>query len=154
HSVGNEMLWKGSWGRQLLFVRDVLVPLVGRGLDYEELAEVPDVISTHTSKSIQLPVYALRRMDKRITFYLRDNFFNWKLSVDSAQPVRADFDGLFHTTPPVEPEYTGDPLSAVYFEGFPEELVFGYYGPSDGKRWSAEIYSDEALYTALFLTLR
>ncbi|MGH6876113.1 MAG: hypothetical protein ACREHV_01910, partial [Rhizomicrobium sp.] len=129
--VGDEMLWKGGFDHQVGFVRDVIVGLVGAGLHYEDIEPIADVVSTHTSKSICLPVYDLKREDLGLRFIMRNNFYNWKLSVISKKPIICDFTGLFHTTPPVEPDYTGNPLADVYFEGFPKSLVFGYYEPSD-----------------------
>ena len=135
--VGDDMLWKGAWGRQLSFARDSLASLVGVGLKYEERKKIATVISEHRSKSIMLPVYCLTREDLGLKLILRDNFYNWKLSVISEVPIEADFAGLFQTSPPVEPEYTGDPLHPVYFEGFPNDLIFSYYDKSDKKKWSA-----------------
>ena len=90
-----------------------------------------------------------------LTLVVRNNFYDWKLSVISKdRPIVADFSGLFYTTPPVAPEYTGNELADCYFEGFPKELVFGYYEPSDKKRFSAAIGGDHALYTTVFLLLR
>lgn len=152
--VDDEMLWKGAFGRQVGFVRDAIVPLFTWGLDYDDSEDVPNVISTHRSKSIVLPVYELTRKDLGIRLILRDNFYNWKLSVISEKPVIADFTGLFHTTPPVDPDYTGNPLNPVYFEGFPKDLIFGYYEPSDKKKWSAQIRGENDLYTTIFLMLR
>jgi hypothetical protein len=154
HVVKDEMLWKGAWGDQIQFVRDRLVGLFSAGLHYEDIAAIPDVISTHTSKSIQLPVYELKRDDIGLTLYLRGNFYDWKLSVVSKRPIEADFTGLFHTTPPIDPNYTGDSLHPVYFEGFPKKLVFGYYEPSDKKRWSACIGSQYTVYITVYLILR
>ena len=75
------------------------------------------------------------------------------MSVISDAPIEADFSRLFHTTPPVEPDYTGDPLHPVYFEGFPRNLIYGYYGKSDKKTWSAEIHGREALWTSIYLIM-
>jgi hypothetical protein len=155
HPVGLEMLWKGAAGNQLRFTRDTITGLVGVGLEtMEERELVGRVISQHRSKSIELPVYEWSRPDLGLRLIARENFYNWKLSVISNYPIEADFSGLFHTTPPVEPDYTGNPLASVYFEGFPEDLVFGYYAESDKKTWSAEIGSDEAFWTTIFLILR
>lgn len=154
HPVRDEMLWKGAAGHHIMFVRDSLVPVFGAGLKYEQMRDAVSVISTHRSKSIELPVYQLERPDRDLRVVLRNNFYNWKMSVLSGEPVKADFDGLFYTTPPVEPDYTGDPLHEVYFEGFPRDLIFGYYAQSDGRRWSAEISGDEELWTTMFLMMR
>lgn len=154
HPVRDEMLWKGAFGHQVMFVRDRLVSLFGTGLDYDQQKEIARVISTHRSKSIELPVYQLARPDQDLRIVLRNNFYNWKMSVLSETPIQADFDGLFHTTPPIDPDYTGDQLHPVYFEGFPHDLIFGYLAESDGRRWSAEIPTDESLWTSVFLMMR
>lgn len=157
-NVSEEMFWKSAWRQQVMFVRDVLTGLVGWGVDHEDRKKMTHVISDHTSKSIRLPVYQIQRPfftpGRELTLVLRENFYNWKLSVISDEPILADFSGLFFTTPPVEPEYTGNPLSSCYFEGFPEELVFKYYEETDKTRWSAEINGDEALWATVFLILR
>ena len=151
-TVDDEMLWKGAFGSQMVFIRDTLAMLVRRGLSYEQFNDVQvTVISEHRSKSIVLPVVSLERKDIGLRLILRNNFYNWKLSVISDKPIIANFDGLFHTTPPVEPDYTGNPMNPVYFEGFPKNLVFGYYEDSELRdRWSAEIHGDYAVWTTVF----
>jgi len=153
HPVGDEMLWKrGSEGQNEFFYD--IQGLIGVGLAYEDAKNLARVISTHRSKSIVLPVVEYNREDLGLRLILRNNFYNWKLSVISTNPIKADFSNLFFTIPPVEPEYTGDPLHPVYFEGFPRELIFGYYTTSDGRHWSAEIGGDKTLWTVLFLIMR
>jgi hypothetical protein len=112
------------------------------------------VISTHRSKSITLPVYNLQHPTLNLQLILRNNFYDWKMSVISQTPIVADFSGLFYTTPPLDPKYTGDSLSPVYFEGFPSDLVFPYYSQTDGTQWSAEISTDQELWTSVFLIMR
>jgi hypothetical protein len=153
-STPDEMLWKGASGQQVMFARDDLRYLVAAGLDYEDARNICTVISTHRSKSVELPVYCWSRPDIGLQLVARGNFYNWKLSVLSAAPINADFSALFKTTPPIAPDYTGDPLSSCYFEGFPEDLIFGYYEPSDKRRWSAEIGGDHGLWTTFFLLMR
>lgn len=151
--VGDEMLWKGAFGAQVGFMRDTLVPLVAWGMHYEDVASVPEIVGTHRSKSINLPVLAMNRPDLGLRLIVRENFYNWKLSVISEKPIEADFTGLFHTTPPVEPDYTGNPLADCYFEGFPKNLIFGYYS-ANKRKFSAEIHGDFKLHTTIFLILR
>ena len=154
HPVRDEMFWQEPAGQQMMFVRDRIAGLVGYGLEHEQRKLVPTVISTHRSKSIELPVYELCRPDRNLRIILRENFFNWKMSVINDYPVVVDFDGLFHTTPPTDPDYTGNELHPVYFEGFPEDLIFGYYESSDKCRFSAAISGDHALWTSIFLIMR
>lgn len=151
--VGDNMLWKGAFGYQMKFIRDDIKPLISTGLEYEDSKTVATVISTHRSKSIVLPVVEMQRRDLGLRLVMRHNFYNWKLSVISERPVEADFGGLFHTTPPVEPDYTGDPLGPASFEGFPAQYIFGYYA-TDRRRFSAEIWDDNGMWTACFLFMK
>jgi len=153
HVAEDEMLWKGAWGSQMAFLRGALRGEAAVGLEWDEAKQIAKVISTHTSKSISLPVVEYSRPDLGLRLVVRNNFYDWKLSVISERPVEADFTGLFHTTPPVDPSYTGDPLSDCYFEGFPGSLVFGYYS-QDKRRFSASIGGDERLCTAVFLIMK
>jgi len=155
--INNEMLWKGAFGEQMAFVRDRLSYLVASGVEREhdeKCSDIIGVISTHCSKSIILPVYEMCRKDLGLKLILRNNFYNWKLSVISDNPIQADFTGLFITSPPTDEEYTGNKLHPVYFEGFPQDLIFGYYDTSDKKRWSAEICDDYNLTIVVFLIMR
>jgi len=152
-TVDDDMLWKGSFGHQMSFIRDELQGLIGVGLEYDDQVKLGKVISTHRSKSIVLPVVQFHRRDLGLRFTLRNNFFDWKLSVEAPRPITTDFEGLFHTTPPLDPDYTGNELSSVYFEGFPKEFIFGYYW-EDCQRWSASIRGDKCLWTTVFLIMR
>jgi hypothetical protein len=145
--------WRADALDQFAFVRNVLAPIVGAGLHPIMACGGVSVIAEHRSKSITLPVYHLHR--EVCDIYLRGNFYDWKLSVVMALPVPLEVNlaGLCHTTPPIEPDYTGNPLHPVYFEGFPSELIFGYY-EQDKTRWSAEFRNDQSLATALFLIMR
>jgi hypothetical protein len=149
----DEMFYKDASGSQIMFVRDQVAALVFAGLPYDEKQHV-DVVGEHRSKSVALPVYRLVREDLGLRIYLRDNFYDWKLSIDSAHPINCDFAGLFKTGPAHDEQYSGRELASCYFEGFPEHLIFGHYGASDGRRWSASIGSRFALWTSLYLMMR
>lgn len=138
---------------QFSFVRDYCRPLFGVGLSFEQKLNVANVISTHHSKSITLPVYELTRPDIDLKIILRNNFYNWKMSVINSSEINANFSGLFHTSPPIDEAYTGNPLSPIYFEGFESDLIFSYY-EKDNKRFSAEIFSNYSLYTTIFLIMQ
>ncbi len=146
--------WLGGWGTQILFVRDELASLVGSDLYYQQTRELVDVISTHRSKSRTLPVYRISRPDIGLTLYLRCNFYNWKLSVVSDRELHVNLTGLCTTLPPREPEYTGNDLSPCYFEGFPPEFIFGDYGTSDKKRWSAQLPEQKSIWMTVFLIMQ
>lgn len=144
--VGNNMLWKGAAEDQFGFVRGPLSNLFMR-----RPKEV-QVVGEHRSKSIPLPVYLLERPDVGLRVFLRDNFYDWKMSVETDVDFDVRFDGLFRTSP----EGTGNELHPVYFEGFDRSWVHGYYDQRETKRgsWSASVHSNEKLWTALFLMLR
>lgn len=144
-----EMVYKDAMISQVLFVRDDLAPLITQDLSREVTrTETTFVISTHISKSVRLPVYLLERPGLMIV--LRDNFHDWKMTVISEKEVKVDFSRLFHTIPPVEPSYTGNPLARVYFEGFPADLIYDYYEKSDYKKWSAALYGRHYVWTAVW----
>lgn len=152
----DEMYYKEASGSQIMFARDKLCGLISCGMDdddFEKRRGIVTVISEHRSKSVVLPVYNFDRSDIGLRIIARDNFYNWKISVISDVPIIADFSGLFYTNPPIDPEYTGDPLSSCYFEGFPEDLVFGYYDTNQSM-WSAEIGNNYQLWTVLFLIMK
>ena len=153
----DEMYFKQASGSQIMYVRDALCYLIASGMaddvDVLDRKKIVTVISEHTSKSVKLPVYNFDRSDIGLRIILRNNFYNWKISVISDVPIIADFDGLFFTSPPPDPGYTGNPLSSCYFEGFPNELIFGYYDTNQSV-WSAEIGFDEKLWTVLFLIMK
>ena len=153
-TVGDEMLWKGAFGGQMSNLRSLHYS-IAFGMDYDDYKDsVAWVVSTHRSKSITLPVVSYERPDLGLQFVVRDNFYNWKLSVISEKPIDDPlFPWLFFTVPPTEPEYTGNPLATCYFEGFPKELIFGYQS-QDHRRWSAEISSLAWLQVTLLLCMK
>jgi hypothetical protein len=152
--VGDEMLWKGAFGEQIEDMRG-LHRMFSVGMEYDDAKNaVAYVVSEHRSKSITLPVVTLERPDLGIVAIVRNNFYNWKLSVISNTHIDDPvFPYLFHTQPPIEPDYTGNPLADCYFEGFPRDLIFGYHC-ENMKAWSAEIHGICTLKHVLFLCLK
>lgn len=149
-----------SYPAQALFVRDRIAALFCSGLSPENgdhlnvFKNVVQVISTHRSHSVSLPVYSLTREDIGLRIVLRNNGYNWKLSVISDKPITADLTTLFHTKPPTKAQrdWSGDDIASCYFEGFPEDLIFRYMS-QNSKKFSACISGDNELWTTLFLIL-
>lgn len=110
------------------------------------------VIGDYMQESIKLPIYLCDAND--IKFILKNNFKDWRISVISSIPIDIDFSGLFKVTPPIDPNYTGDPLHPSYFDGFPRELIFSYYEESDKTRWSAKINNNYILWTTIFIIMK
>lgn len=152
---GETMLWRDAAHDQFMFF-ERLTSLIAAGLPDEPTSArdgLARVIGTHRSKSIGLPVVQWARADLGVTFTMRDNFHDLKLSVSSDRPIdNPAFPAIFHTTPPVDPAYTGDPLRSCYFEGFPSALVYGYQA-SNHRVWSAEIHGQSRAYMVLFLCM-
>lgn len=153
---GEQKLWRDAAQSQFEFF-DRLTSLIASGLPEIACAArdgIARVISTHRSKSLELPVVQWTRPDLGVTFTLRDNFYNFKLSVSSERPIDDPaFPALFHTTPPTDSDYTRDPLASCYFEGFPSVLVYSYQA-TNKRVWSAEICGQHATYMVVFLCMR
>lgn len=151
--VPDNRMWKECAESQIAMWFD-LCHIIGSGLDYKSTMACLSVISEHRSKSITLPVVQYDRSDIGLTLTMRDNFHDVKLSVQSAQPIgyADELECIFHTKPPICPEYTGDPLHHGYFEGFPDDLIFGYYSANPYK-WSAEL-GQKSLRMVLFFIMR
>jgi hypothetical protein len=82
NEIPDEMIYKKAAGDQLCFMRDTIPSILSTS--YEEYRGIQnsclEIISSHRSKSIDLPVYKLVFRD--FTFVIRDNFYNWKISVN------------------------------------------------------------------------
>ncbi len=82
-----EMLWYNSFWDQTKFIRDQLDALFVE--QDEQRYGLVTVVSTHLSKSIVLPVYRIDLNGVLLT--MRDNFYNWNVSVESDQAITCDF---------------------------------------------------------------
>lgn len=135
----DNLIYKDGLGQQVCFVRDTLCNLLFS--DYNEKENNPVmVISTHTSKSVLLPVYQIN-LPSGIEIILRNNFYDWKVSITSKEPIRCDFMGLFDMD---------QIIPATYCEGFPENKVYPSYSDNHSN-FTCEIRTDYDLYTFMFL---
>lgn len=133
--VKNEMVYKGGAEDQILFMRDQPYYL------FKDCLEETCVVGTHRSKSIDLPVYQLSFTDGTV-LTLRDNFHDWKVSVES--PIDLHFPTSL---------FSGEGktvISTIYCEGFTDDQVFGPYSESQ-RRFTVEIYDMHRLFTFFFL---
>lgn len=134
------LLYGKGLGKQLCFVRDEINPLLRSS--YKEWVEnEPLVISTHRSKSVLLPVYQIKLEKYGIEMILRNNFYDWKVSIKSEKTLSFDFMGLFDTK---------KEINAVYCEGFPKDKVYGSF-EKNSSQFTIEIDSNYELYTFFFL---
>jgi hypothetical protein len=137
HHQPDESLYfsDGFWNQVQFALRHLPAAL---GCQREQVS----VISSHFSKSVELPVYRIRAHGMALT--LRNNFHDWKVSVDSDAEVVGDFSGLFDSKRKVLP---------VYCEGFAETDVHGPFS-DDRRRFTVEIADNFRLYTFLYLLRR
>ena len=136
------LIYKDGLTRQVLFVRDTIPSILARS--YEELIGIKDqlkVISTHTSKSVLLPVYQLKWND--YTFIMRYNFHDWKISVTMPynKKLSVNFMDLFNND---------QKISYIYCEGFKKEYVYDSYSKS-GTKFTCEILDEYRLYTFFWI---
>lgn len=98
---------------------------------------IPMVIATHTSKSVRLPVFelTLNKDEVKLKILLRNNFYDWCISVESNIPIEHSFLGLV------------DKVNVGYFEGFPKERIYDRYDKSDHQKFSVVLDSDYEVYT-------
>jgi hypothetical protein len=136
------LLWGKAALTQAIFVRDNLAPLVtGRA--------GAEVISTHRSKSCELPVYQLNHPRQKLFMTMRGNFYDWKVSVTCPLSVSARLLHGLHN-----PD-SGLLCHAVYFEGFPDHLVYPPLRPEvDSCMFSLETRSNYSLWAITFLLAR
>lgn len=137
------LIYKESIYDQIKFVRDKISDeLVFSDMGFGEHEE-PQVISTHYSKSVKLPVFKITREDKGIEFILRCNIYDWKISVCSKTPLDCDFMEVF----------AKDKVVNQYCcEGFPVDKVYGSYN-QDRTKFTVEFYSKYNVYVFFFLVM-
>lgn len=136
----DDMIYKQGYWNQITFIRDDIMYMMCK--DYDEYRDNPVlVVNTHTSKSIVLPVYQINLLNGKIKMIIRNNFYDWKISVDSDIELNMDFMDLFKTD---------EEIHSVYCEGFKKEQVYGSYN-SNKKQFTIEIGDKYKLYTFMFL---
>lgn len=138
----SELIYANELGGQVSFVRDVIAKVL---MPNHESRENPVmVISTHHSKSVLLPVYQINLKNQGVTLIMRDNFYNWKVTVESAKPIECDFIGIF------DPDHPKRDEIKLYCEGFPANKIFGSYN-DDHSKFTVSFDNDYQLYTFAFI---
>lgn len=102
------------------------------------------VVSTHRSKSIELPVYLLVHPTEGIEIIMRGNFYDWKVSVISDKPVIDNFYGLFDPTKQWDERFC---------EGFDPAWIFAPYAENQ-QQFTLEVGGDFTLFTFLWLLIK
>jgi hypothetical protein len=132
---GENMIYKdGAWHQRDYFDKMAFMA--------SKIAGAPvkaDVIGAHTSKSVRLPVVEYQ-FSNGASIVVRDNFYNFAVSVKSPVPVSEDL---------VDEIAEVEKTSSCYCEGFPEHKVYGSYA-DDPHRFTAHIW-DKDLFTHFIL---
>jgi hypothetical protein len=123
----DEMNFKKAFWDQIFAVRNTLAEMFK-----DRLKEIR-VVSTHTSKSIKLPVYLVTLVDGSF-FIMRDNFHDWKVTVCSRTPVILNTAVL----------RCNEQINPIYCEGFEEQWVLGPYAKSN-TMFTIEVYNTEQM---------
>lgn len=153
NNPSEELMWRSGYEHQCHYVGRVIAYLFASDcyshgsrlgdIDRDAIDNASWVISTHTSKSVTLPVFKLVHPTRGLELIMRYNFFDWKVSVISDTPVQDNFFGLFDPTLKI---------NAVYCEGFDQAWVFGSY-TENPKQFTIELGGDHMLYTFIWLLL-
>lgn len=151
----DKLRWKKSAQSQFLFFEDLgRAVLVREHWADDEMRKASGtyVISTHTSKSVLLPVVELTTPNG-IVFTLRENFFNYKVSVNSPFAVEVDFFDLFDPTeqPKFFEGFPGDGYNATPGEG--PSRVYGPYADNN-KQFSVELHMEWEVFLFVWVIAR
>lgn len=136
NSPSKEMLWHGSFWNQIVFVRDYLARILS--FTYEQYRDLVYVDGEHTSKSIKCPVYFIQLADMKI--WMRYNFYNWNISIDSNIPIDCDFLDIFHKN-----------LDYCFCEGMADKKFSAYDKETNNKKFTICIGEDYGLYTFFWI---
>jgi hypothetical protein len=155
--------------RQVHFVRDTLAPLVWADVPYEKRAlatprydirETAIVVGEHHSKSVRLPVYAIERPDLGLRLVMRDNYYDWNVSIASEREITSDLRGF-----PLDYWNDGErsrfpngyrpgmSWGYCFFQGFPLDAQFGPYAENHC-RFSMCVRSDYQIFTLIWILMR
>lgn len=140
HEPNENLIYKNGYWEQIIFVRDTISPLfVNSYKEYEQSKK--EVVSTHTSKSVLLPVYKIT-FPIGLTLIMRYNFYDWKVSVDSPKEIDVDFHNLFNPN---------EKIQSCYFEGATDEIIYDSYS-NNKKKFTVELNSGfYNIYTFMWL---
>ena len=114
--------------------------------EYDDIQTNMQVIGSHRSQSVSLPVVKIVPAVGNWSAIVRGNFRDWKVSFEWREkfPFTLDTGRLFD----LHAKY-----SSVYCEGFPAANVYGPYIENPHK-FTAELYDDVSLYTFFFMVDR
>ena len=139
--LDENLIYKKSAESQMSFMRNEIGLNLLKGMHVF-------VVSTHYSKSCELPVYYIM-LDNGIKVIARANFYDWKISVDSPVDIPAMSVPLDILTGGVKSK-----IPDVYLEGFHSSWSYDAYNPMNpGKRFTVEV-SDRYRFYVLIHALK
>lgn len=148
------LIYRHGLGKQCIFVRDTIMLnlFLGIATDYYKYKEFsdkrsklyesfhPSVIGTHISKSVKLPVMEIDLSDKLgIKIVLRNNFYDWCISVESENEIDCNWLRLIN------------PTNKGYFEGFPRDRIYSPYSETNRKNFSVVLNGEYEVYTFMYI---
>jgi hypothetical protein len=142
--LDEKLIYKKASEKQMCFVRDQICLC---------LLHVPCFkVSWHTSKSCLLPVYGFT-MRNGIKVICRENFYDWKLSIELPKPLPQDFipDDILTWNNCDDPNRKDIP--DCYLEGFKDEWAWPMYDPksADQLRFTIEMGNDYDFYMLMYM---
>jgi hypothetical protein len=141
HPTGSEMLWKKAGESQLSFIRDTIPIFFSRdSSEYQNCKQ--NVVRTHHSKSIELPVVRME-FQNGVTLEVNSNFHTWDLTMELPQAVLIPekYYKELCSFNPME-------LDPVYFRN---KTIHPHYKDSDKQKFSLVFSSNYEVYAFLNL---
>lgn len=136
-----DLIWGKRYWDQIMFVRDELTEIFPKSYEeYQSIRSDLQVISTHKSKSVLLPVFKMTT--DNFTFIMRYNFYDWKISVEAKEPISLDFGRLVSDT--------SQQIYSCYLEGFKDEWAYECYDKNKSK-FTIEVRDNYKLFTLLWM---
>lgn len=130
--IDDTLRYKIAAEEQMIFVRDTIC--------FGLLKTDCFVISTHRSKSIELPVYEINF--NGITAIVRENFYGWVVSLKSKNPILLDNELI--------QKDECDTVHPCYCEGFYKEWCYPTY--KDGcTECTFRVSSDYKMWTLFYM---
>lgn len=101
-----------------------------------------DIIGTHTSKSILLPVcrFSLQKDDLDVEIILSNNFHDWSVAVNSSHPIPEMVVAL-RLFDHIE-------VRRCFLNGIPTEYLYGSYN-DDSNQFSCTMHDDYSMWSFL-----
>jgi hypothetical protein len=135
--LNEDLIYKKSAENQMSFMCNEIGLILLKGMHVF-------VVSTHYSKSCELPVYYIM-LDNGIKVIARANFYDWKISVESPIDLPAMVLPLDILTGGVNSK-----IPDCYLEGFRPEWSYDAYSPMNpGKKFTVEVADRYRFYVLI-----